>query len=92
LERFTYNLSITTFRYIPEELRKKAKEESTSKYLDDLNKNIQAKLESGGDFFVSNAVINGIYVLRMCIVNFRTSKFDVEALPERVIELGRELH
>jgi len=92
LERFTYNLSITTFRYVPKELKDSSRDEFNIEYLNDLNKSIQEELERGGDFFVSNAVIDGVYVLRMCIVNFRTSEFDVEALPARVIELGRELH
>ena len=90
LERFTHSLSITTFRYVPPEL--KGSKETKLEYLNELNKGIQAKLEVGGDFFVSNAVIKDVYLLRMCIVNFRTSKFDVEALPERVIEIGKELH
>ena len=38
-----------------------------------------------------NAVIEGKYLLRACIVNFRTTLSDVEALPEIVIRLGREL-
>jgi len=92
LERFSHSLSITTFRFVPEELKDKTADPETMHYLNELNKKIQARMEIEGDFFVSNAVINENYVLRMCIVNFRTSQFDVEALPNRVIELGRELH
>ena len=39
--------------------------------------------------FLSNAVINGTYAMRACIVNFRTSDADVEALPEIIAALGR---
>jgi hypothetical protein len=31
-----------------------------------------------------------MYVLRACIVNFRTAEADVDALPEIVVRLGRE--
>ena len=34
---------------------------------------------------MSNAVIDGRYVLRACIVNFHTEQADVEALPEIVV-------
>ena len=38
--------------------------------------------------FVSNAVIDGRYVLRACIVNFHTERADVEAVPEIVVRRG----
>jgi hypothetical protein len=41
--------------------------------------------------FVSNALIEGKYLLRACIVNFRTSLEDVVALPAIVARLGREI-
>ena len=40
---------------------------------------------------MSNAEIRGRHVLRACIVNFRTTLKDVEALPEIVVRLGREV-
>jgi hypothetical protein len=40
---------------------------------------------------VSNALVNGRYVLRACIVNFRTDRPDLEALIEAVVDIGREL-
>ena len=46
-------------------------------------------LQSGGEAFVSNAVIDGRYVLRACIVNFHTTQADVEAMPEIVARVGR---
>jgi hypothetical protein len=35
-------------------------------------------------------VVGGRFVLRACIVNFRTTLADVEALPALVARLGRE--
>src|SRR5580692_11586080 len=41
--------------------------------------------------YLSNAVIDGKFALRACIVNFRTSLDDIEALPRLVVRLGNEL-
>jgi hypothetical protein len=49
------------------------------------------RLQVDGELFVSNAVINGAYLLRACIVNFRTGQSDVEAVPEIVVRTGRAL-
>ena len=49
------------------------------------------RLKDGGEAFLSNAVVDGRFVLRACIVNFRTTLGDVEALPALVSRLGREV-
>jgi hypothetical protein len=59
--------------------------------LNNLNQELLNRLQAGGEVFVSNAVVDGKYVLRACIVNFRTSLNDIEALPEIVVRLGRML-
>jgi hypothetical protein len=41
---------------------------------------------------VSNAVIDGAFALRACLVNFHTRREDVEALPGIVARMGRSLH
>ena len=41
--------------------------------------------------FVSNAVIGGRLLLRACIVNFHTTRDDVEAVPDIVAHLGRRI-
>jgi len=41
---------------------------------------------------VSNAVIEGRQFLRACIVNFRTTAADIDALAKIVVLRGRELH
>jgi aromatic-L-amino-acid decarboxylase len=89
LEAFTQNLSITTFRFKPADLQKETK--TVEDYLDKLNRELLNQLQVGGEVFVSNAIINGKFVLRTCIVNFRTSKKDIEALPEIVIRIGKSV-
>ena len=53
-------------------------------YLHTLNREILNRLQVGADMYVSNAVLEGTYVLRACIVNFRTCLADMDAL----IEIG----
>jgi len=92
LELATQNLSITTFRYVPLELRTRLQEPNVESYVDTLNRDILDRLQRGGETFVSNAVVGGRYMLRACIVNFHTSRADVEAVPAIVGRIGRRAH
>ncbi len=90
LEPIGHALSITTYRFVPADLVGRTSEPEVGAYLDELNREIQSRMERGGDAFVSNAVLAGRYVLRMCIVNFRTTLEDVERLAEITVALGEE--
>jgi len=92
LEALTHNLSITTLRYVPGELRSTLGCERTETYLNELNERLLAAIESSGEAFMSNAVVAGKYALRFCIVNFRASTEDIEAMPQLVARLGRKIH
>jgi glutamate/tyrosine decarboxylase-like PLP-dependent enzyme len=92
LELVTQGLSITTFRFVPKDLKAAANHPETGRYLDALNRELLDRLQRGGEAFVSNAVVGGRYVLRACIVNFHTTRADVEALPEIVARVGRAAH
>lgn len=87
IETRTQHLSITTFRYRPSGLDKKDDQE----YLNTLNQAILNDLQTGGRVFLSNAVINGDFLLRVCIVNFRTRTGDIEILPAIVLQTGKRL-
>jgi glutamate/tyrosine decarboxylase-like PLP-dependent enzyme len=89
LELATRQLSIATFRYVPPGLTTGGR--PTETYLDRLNEALLGRLQKGGEAFVSNALVHGRFMLRACIVNFRTTEADVAALPEIVARLGREL-
>ncbi|HET7841315.1 MAG TPA: aspartate aminotransferase family protein [Terriglobia bacterium] len=89
LEAVTQGLSITTFRYVPRDLKARAGE--AQEFLNKLNTELLTRLQAGGEAFVSNAVVRGAFVLRACIVNFRTTLEDVEALPGIVARLGRQV-
>jgi glutamate/tyrosine decarboxylase-like PLP-dependent enzyme len=90
LERFTCALSIATFRYVPPDVAPGTPE--GEEYLNRLNAALVERLQTGGEAFVSNAVIEGKFALRACIVNFHTSEADVAALPATVVREGRALH
>jgi glutamate/tyrosine decarboxylase-like PLP-dependent enzyme len=89
LQLATQELSITTFRYVPGDLRSRVGDETTEHHLDTINRELLDRLQRGGEAFVSNAIIAGRYLLRACIVNFHTARADVEAVPEIVTRIGR---
>jgi len=86
-QAFTHNLSITTFRYVPANLN--LEQEQVETYLNELNTEVLDRLQNGGEAYVSNAVLDGNFVLRACVVNFRTTLADIEALPDIVLKIGR---
>jgi glutamate/tyrosine decarboxylase-like PLP-dependent enzyme len=60
-------------------------------YLNQLNQAVLAEIQAGGELYVSNAIVAGRYVLRACIVNFRTLQSDIDELPEQIAVLGRRI-
>ena len=91
LQAATQALSITTFRYVPADLRPRLGAEAVEAHLDALNRELLARLERSGAAFVSNAIVGGRFLLRACIVNFNTAAGDVEALPGIVAQVGRQV-
>ncbi len=89
-EAFTHGLSIATFRYVPEGLALAGEEREA--YLNDLNESVLEAVKKSGELFVSNAVLRGAFVLRACIVNFRTTTDDVHAVPDLIARHGKLLH
>jgi aromatic-L-amino-acid decarboxylase len=90
LEAKIQNLSIATFRYIPKDFPEHITDRES--YLNTLNETLVTKLQQGGKLYLSNAIINDQYCLRACIVNFRTSKKDIEEVIDIIVEEGAEIH
>ncbi len=88
IETFTCHLSIVTFRYKPENLNAHSEQD----YLNKLNQSLLNRLQAGGEVFPSNAVLDGNFLLRVCIVNFRTRLKDIEYLPDIVLKEGQLIH
>ena len=103
LEALTLGLSIATFRFVPSDLRRLTTAasgpdvERVESYLNALNTALLEHLQRGGEVYLSNAVLNrpptgtaaGRFALRACVVNFRTTAADMEAIPEIVARAGR---
>ncbi len=90
LEAVTQNLSITTLRYVP--FGYTAGDENSETYVNTLNEQLLNVLQVGGEVFLSNAVVFRKYCLRGCIVNFRTSRKDIEEIIAIIVREGRQLH
>lgn len=93
LRAVTCGLSIATFAYVPEELRAAydAGDAAATAEVDALNAEILARTQEEGKLYLSNAVVDGRFLLRACIVNFRTRLDDVRAVPGLVADVGRRI-
>jgi glutamate/tyrosine decarboxylase-like PLP-dependent enzyme len=89
-EARSQHLSITTFRYVPRDLQPASDRPDVEPYLHRLNEQLLTRVEQSGEAFLSNAMVNGRFALRACIVNFRTSLTDIEALPGILASHGRD--
>jgi glutamate/tyrosine decarboxylase-like PLP-dependent enzyme len=82
------SLSICCFRFVPRGLQHSPDRED---YLNRLNQRLMTEIQLDGRAFCSNALLEGRFVLRACIVNFRTEAEDVDALLDAAAELGASL-
>lgn len=87
LEAVSQNLSITTFRYVPINVDRI----NSNDDINSLNEQLLNRLQKGGKLFLSNAVIEGKYCLRACIVNFRTSEKDIKEMVHLIVDEARNL-
>ena len=86
------NLSVVCFRYVPCDLKTQesddGKYEKIEKYLTVLNRVIIKAMRKDGRVLLSDTVLNKRFVLRACIVNYRTTKQNIENILKIVRELG----
>jgi len=80
LEPLGSELSISCFRY-----RRQGADDATT---DALNRRIVERIIAGGHAYISPTTLDGRFALRVCIVNFRTTERDVDALIDEVLQLG----
>jgi aromatic-L-amino-acid decarboxylase len=85
LELVASGLSVVCFRYVPAGLA------GDDARLDAVNRELLRRLQLGGDAFLSGSVLRGRFVLRACIVNYKSSAEDIERLVELVRGLGVEV-
>jgi len=81
-------LSICCFRYVPPDLPPSPGRDA---YLDLLNERLMTEIWLDGRVLCSNAVLDGRFVLRACIVNFRTEAAECDRLLDVAAEHGARL-
>ena len=79
------SLSICCFRYAPPALR------GDEEALDRLNERVMTAIQADGRSYCSNAVLDGRFCLRACVVNFRTEAEHMEELVAVAREHGERL-
>lgn len=75
-------LSIACFRYAPP---------GDAEAIDALNQRIADRLVRDGRFYLATTTLDGRVVLRVCIVNFRTTAEDLDALVDEILQVGKEI-
>jgi glutamate/tyrosine decarboxylase-like PLP-dependent enzyme len=89
LQPFSLNLSIVTLRYCPPDLDTEG--DGAEEYLNRLNQQLLNRMQRGGEAFISNAVIDSRYLLRACVVNFRTRRSDMDFVADLLVRTGENL-
>jgi aromatic-L-amino-acid decarboxylase len=83
-------LSIACVRYVPPDLPSDDAD-AREAYLNVLNERVMTEIQLDGRVYCSNAVLDDVFCLRACIVNFRTEAEDMDAFLDVAAELGAEL-
>ncbi|MFZ0707382.1 MAG: pyridoxal-dependent decarboxylase [Candidatus Korobacteraceae bacterium] len=78
-------LSAVCFRYVP------GSQVLSGEELDSLNQKILPKVVRRGRVFLSNATINDRFALRICVVNHRATRADLDEVVNEVLTVGREV-
>ncbi|MGB1285313.1 MAG: pyridoxal phosphate-dependent decarboxylase family protein [Aggregatilineales bacterium] len=77
------DLSITCFRYAPAGI--------AEEQLNQLNTDLLDIVQREGQFFLTKTILNNKTVLRVCIVNFRTTDNDLEVLLDVLAHAGERV-
>jgi aromatic-L-amino-acid decarboxylase len=78
-------LSIFCFRYLPPGAKGRAPRSAAEEaQLDELNEKIMTALQRAGGSYLSNASIHGRFAQRGCVLNYRTTRRDMQTLLDDV--------
>ena len=80
-------LNVVCFRYNPKNLSEKLSEEKLSL----LNHEILYELQESGIAVPSSTRVNGIYILRVAIINHRSKRTDFDKLCSSLVSIGDQL-
>ncbi len=76
-------MSIACFRYVPDS-------DAPDERLNAINQTIVETLVAEGRCYMSPTTLEGRYTLRVCIINFRTQREDIDFLVDEVLRIGRD--
>jgi glutamate/tyrosine decarboxylase-like PLP-dependent enzyme len=91
------DLSICCFRYLPSDWKRRIQDagetqrEGLQSVVDGLNERIMQRVQRGGRAYLSNATLRGRFAMRACIVNFRTTRADVDMTLDVIRDAAREI-
>jgi aromatic-L-amino-acid decarboxylase len=79
-------LSIFCFRHVPAHLRSESPQA-----IDDFNERLLIALQRDGSSYLSNTTLGGRFVLRGCVLNYRTTLRDMEILLDDLRRVAKTL-
>ena len=79
-------LSIVCFRHRPGRLR-----DASTEVINQYNRDLMLEVQRDGDAYLSNAVLDGQFALRACIVNYRTTPADADSLIETIRRVAERI-
>ncbi|HYD21807.1 MAG TPA: pyridoxal-dependent decarboxylase, partial [Flavipsychrobacter sp.] len=85
-------LFIYSFRFFPAELKQFVNQADLHAYLDQLNQKMTDEIMATGFAFVMTSKVKGHVVIRFSICSHRTRLQDIEAVFERLHQIGRRLY
>ena len=77
-------LSIFCMRYLPTEFRGGDLSEGQERELDRINERLMLRVQRDGGSYLTNATVAGRFALRGCVLNYRTTRKDMETLLDDV--------
>ena len=80
------SLSVVCFRYVQAAAGHNREEADAA-----LNRAILERLQLSGEAFITSTELRGRFVLRACVVNYRSTREDVDRMLGAIRAIGREL-
>lgn len=91
-------LSICCFRHVPSRLASQIARADNAEErarlqaeLNRLNERMMHRVQRGGQAYLSNAMLRGKFALRACIINFRTTRADIDLTLETVRQAAKQI-
>jgi len=91
LELVATGLSVVCFRYAVSDVSGVSEVSDTKSESDVINRRLLERLQLGGEAFLSSTELAGRFVLRACIVNYHSTRADIDRMLDAVRAIGADL-